>query len=176
MTSPRRFSPHPCQTWLCFPDPDAHSTRTKQPVLIFSCRGTNTAWRGVAGNQARTGTIILRESPPKTDPLRSHGLIPVAERKYHAKPRPRTVPLCIHNETTHEADRPAYRIDGVRLVRLAALREHQTSLRRPLLPWRLAVFIGCLSGQATLRSIREGPNRRTSKRGSRSSPLNFGWL
>jgi hypothetical protein len=102
-------------------------------------------------------------------PHRSHGLIPITERKCYAKPRPRTVPLCIHNETTHEADRPAYRIDGVRLVRLAALREHQTSLRRPLLPWRLAVFIGCLSHQATL----SGRSSLTLNGESWSSPLNF---
>jgi hypothetical protein len=131
----------------------------KKTVLIFSCRGTSTAWCG-GQHQARTGTIILRELPPKTDPLRSHGLIPIAERKYHAHPCPRTVHPCIHNETTHEADRPAHRIDGVRRVRSAALCQHQTAVGRPLLPCRLAVLIGSLPYEAATERPLTGEKTR----------------
>jgi hypothetical protein len=74
------------------------------------------------------------------------------EGKHNANPRSKTVHLCIHDETTHEADRSAHRIDGVRRLRFEAPREYSTNVGSTLLPWHLAVLIGSLSYNATVSS------------------------
>jgi hypothetical protein len=80
--------------------------------------------------------------PRKQIPFRSYGLIPIAERKHHAKPRSRAVNFLIHNETTDEADRPIDWVNGVRRVRFNTLGQHHAAVRGPLLPRRLAVLMG----------------------------------
>jgi hypothetical protein len=151
--------------------------RTPTIVLVFSSRGTNTAWRG-GQHQARTGTIILRELPPKQIPFRSHGLIRIAERKHHAKPRSRAVNFLIHNETTHEVDRPIDWFDGVRCVRFNTLGHDQAAVRGPLLSRRLAVLVGSLPDKATLSrqsKQRREPRARRLQRKLPSANLRLWW-
>jgi hypothetical protein len=111
---------------------------------------------------------------PENRSLRSHGLIRIAERTHHAKPRQRAVNFPIHDQKTHEAGRSIDRFDRVYRLRFNTLGHDQATVRRALLSRRLAMFLGPLSheGSLTNQSTRgHGVERRPSPVASESFKL-----